>query len=392
MCYMFEFSQYCTSIVSILTIFLITLERYYVICRPLKIKSFITKPRTIKLIALIWLVSVFINLPLIFFTHYNPITDDDTSDDTLASSSFISSTPSLPRGDHDVEYSCEIMFDEGFTTSWHIYYIMTMLFLVYFLCGMVLIFMFYKISKNLKSSEHMLLTNANMSKALIEMNKHDKTSSPLPHSPSSKSAHRSILVDKGDQDVSSPIHQQQEQPSSHHTTNHLMPTSGPDMDAGANRPRINSTATRNHLEKIMKPRRQLIFMLMSVIIVFYVCVYPIKMLSLILVFYRLNTLISDRVLNYIVMVCRILFYMNSSINPILYNCLSKKFRASFRNLLIFRVFIGDAKGGKEKRTLLTGAGRPRQDTANVTLKLAAIRSALAVDEETAMTMAPITAN
>lgn len=40
---------------------------------------------------------------------------------------------------------------------------------------------------------------------------------------------------------------------------------------------------------------------------------------------------------YINITARIFFYLNSSINPILYNCLSKKFRSSFKKLLLFRI-------------------------------------------------------
>lgn len=69
-CYLIGFIENSMGIASILSIFFITLERYYVICKPLSVKSLMTQSRTLKLIIFIWFVSVTINLPLIYMTEY----------------------------------------------------------------------------------------------------------------------------------------------------------------------------------------------------------------------------------------------------------------------------------------------------------------------------------
>ena len=70
MCYLTSFFENSMGIASVLSIFFITLERYYVICRPLRAKSVWTHSRTIKLIVLIWVFSITINLPIIYTTKY----------------------------------------------------------------------------------------------------------------------------------------------------------------------------------------------------------------------------------------------------------------------------------------------------------------------------------
>jgi hypothetical protein len=89
----------------------------------------------------------------------------------------------------------------------------------------------------------------------------------------------------------------------------------------------------NNLERYIKPRQQLIFMLMWVVVIFYVCVFPVKLWWIFLIVMGKSLNIRLREFWYIQITLRILFYTNCSINPILYNCLSKKFRNSFRRIL-----------------------------------------------------------
>jgi hypothetical protein len=98
---------------------------------------------------------------------------------------------------------------------------------------------------------------------------------------------------------------------------------------------------KNIVEKQVKQRRQVIRMVMSVLIVFYVCLFPLKTWNVILMNVS-STKGFFQKLDYnqfwfINIITRIFFYTNSSINPILYNFLSKKFRKSFKKLLIFRI-------------------------------------------------------
>jgi hypothetical protein len=319
MCYSFEFSQYCTGIASILSLFMITCERYYVICKPLAFKSVITKSRTVKLIILIWIISVLINLPLIFFTNYDQIpTTNSTNMENTCQTSNDNTEISSNNITNRQEYKCEMFFDEHFN-NWHIYYILTIAFFVYFFLGIVLIFMYYKISQHLKESQEMLnkSTNINNKKLIYKSNNNAN---------SDNAETNLIMSSENDYENNSTIKLNSKLKSNNHKTDTLQSGSG--------------AASSNDFDRFIKPRKQLIFMLQCIIIVFYVCVYPFKMLSLINVFYSLPLIFSERTLSYVVMAARILFYMNSSINPILYNMLSKKFRHSFKRLLIFRICFG----------------------------------------------------
>jgi hypothetical protein len=240
MCYSFEFSQYCSGIASILSLFMITCERYYVICKPLAFKSVITKSRTVKLVILIWIVSILINLPLIFFTNYDIIPS--------SSNSSSNSTCSNHENDQGVHYKCEMYFDEKFT-NWHIYYILMIAFFVFFFLGLVLIFMYYKISQHLKESQNILNKSSNMKSERVRL----------------KVAKSNQLDDLG----------------TINTDTNLIVNK---TDTGGSGPAPGN----NDFDKFIKPRKQLIFMLQCIIVVFYVCVYPFKLLSLINVFYQLT--------------------------------------------------------------------------------------------------------
>lgn len=104
----------------------------------------------------------------------------------------------------------------------------------------------------------------------------------------------------------------------------------------------NSLNTNNELERYIKPRKQLISMLMCVIIVFYVCLFPLKIWNMILMFFGhipgFQEIITLRRYWYINITARILFYGNNMINPILYNWLSKKFRKGFKRLVTCKHF------------------------------------------------------
>lgn len=324
MCYSFEFSQYCTGIASILSLFMITCERYYVICKPLAFKSVITKSRTVKLVILIWIISILINLPLIFFTNYEhiPATNVTNTENTCHTNEIIEASS---NNTHIQEYKCEMFFDEHFN-NWHIYYILTIAFFVYFFLGIVLMFMYYKIAQHLKESQEMLnkSTNINNKKLIYKSsNNSNKNNTNL-----DVNAETNLIMSSSENDYenNSTMKLNQKSKSSNNKTDTLQSNSG--------------ASQSNDFDRFIKPRKQLIFMLQCIIIVFYVCVYPFKMLSLINVFYSLPLIFSERVLSYVVMAARILFYMNSSINPILYNMLSKKFRHSFKRLLIFRICFG----------------------------------------------------
>ena len=96
----------------------------------------------------------------------------------------------------------------------------------------------------------------------------------------------------------------------------------------------------NNLERYIKPRKQLILMLMYVIIAFYFFLFPLKMWNIVCMFIChkkfFTQVIKLRHYWYINITARVFFYINSSINVLLYYRFSTKFRFGFRRLISLR--------------------------------------------------------
>ncbi|KAH9520455.1 hypothetical protein Btru_060826 [Bulinus truncatus] len=83
-------------------------------------------------------------------------------------------------------------------------------------------------------------------------------------------------------------------------------------------------------------RRQLVGMLVGIIILFFICLLPFRILAFWLIFAA-----SDRIVDQLGMepylnllyFCRLLIYVNSAGNPIIYNVVSTKFRRAFQKVL-----------------------------------------------------------
>lgn len=175
---------------------------------------------------------------------------------------------------------------------------------MYFVIGLVLLGMYYKITKYLRNSMNIM--------ASTDTNK--KSTNNLP-----ATAKRNSLLIKS--------HQNEVEDFKQLSNNEIEST----------KLNINSD-----FDKYTKPRRQLIMMLMCVIVGFYVCLFPLKIWTLILMFIGHQPfflrVIKLRQYWYISIVVRFFFYANSSINPILYNFMSKKFRKAFKSILLLRLF------------------------------------------------------
>lgn len=303
MCHLIAFIENCMGNASILSIFLITIERYYVICRPLKVKSVMTQSRTLHLIALIWLVSISINLPFIFLTEYKLVHfyDSNTTD-----------------------YKCITRSPNTLSFS----YFISVTFVIYVVIGIVLLGMYYKISQSLKKSTKLLMSSANKrSSQEARLNTVDSLSK------------RNSTFEETDFQNAKYLYPK--------SNNFRLSQISFNLKSNQLEKLININTMNNlnsNLERYVKPRKQLILMLMCVIVVFYVCLFPLKVWNLTLMFVGhkpyFPKIITLRYYWYISITARIFFYMNSFINPILYNSLSKKFRNAFGRLCFFRLVFG----------------------------------------------------
>ncbi|XP_014673042.1 PREDICTED: cholecystokinin receptor-like [Priapulus caudatus] len=84
-----------------------------------------------------------------------------------------------------------------------------------------------------------------------------------------------------------------------------------------------------------RARKQVVMMLFAVVVLFFVCLLPFRVFSLWTVFsdtQQVYALGLETFMNIIYFV-RVMFYLNSAVNPIIYNVMSTKFRKAFLRAL-----------------------------------------------------------
>lgn len=92
---------------------------------------------------------------------------------------------------------------------------------------------------------------------------------------------------------------------------------------------VKATETSN-----VRARKQVVLMLGTVVMSFFICLLPFRVLTISVIFTSTETFSKLGFENYliVVFVCRMMLYLNSAINPILYNLMSSKFRDGFMRL------------------------------------------------------------
>uniref|UniRef100_A0A1A9Z9J1 Thyrotropin-releasing hormone receptor n=1 Tax=Glossina pallidipes TaxID=7398 RepID=A0A1A9Z9J1_GLOPL len=88
-------------------------------------------------------------------------------------------------------------------------------------------------------------------------------------------------------------------------------------------------------ELSLKARNQVVFMLGAVVLSFFLCLLPFRLLTLWIILDSEQSLYAIGIESYykLLYFCRIMVYLNSAINPILYNLMSTKFRKGFYKLI-----------------------------------------------------------
>ena len=290
MCQLVYFFENCMSFASILSIFFITFERFYVICRPLSVKSLMTHSLTLKLILIIWFTSILLNFPLALLPNYE-----------------IDEFNNKKNG-----FKCEVRAD---SKAWRRVYLILITFVFYLFIGFFISYMYIRISKNLKRSTFVFTSH--------------KTDCIT-------SSHSKISINRNSSFFSSNKNIKNNQRLLKERSSQISKSSDGRSSKNCEEPILN---INNNLEKYIKPRKQLIKMLMHVVIMFYICLFPLKTWNIVFLFSDLYpSIYSDlgiKIYWYINVIVHFCFYLNSMINPILYNFMSKKFRNSFKKIEIF---------------------------------------------------------
>lgn len=93
-------------------------------------------------------------------------------------------------------------------------------------------------------------------------------------------------------------------------------------------------------QSVIKYRKQVVLMLGTVVVAFFICLLPFRALTLWIIVVPAESIMNIGLHNYynLLYFSRIMFHINSAINPILYNVMSSKFRGGFLKLCGVRVF------------------------------------------------------
>lgn len=97
-------------------------------------------------------------------------------------------------------------------------------------------------------------------------------------------------------------------------------------------------------EQSLKARKQVVFMLGAVVLSFFLCLLPFRILTLWIILApdeKMNAVGMEKYYT-ILYFCRVMLYLNSAINPILYNLMSSKFRKGFKK--VYCCFFCPANG------------------------------------------------
>ncbi|XP_064117476.1 uncharacterized protein LOC135222952 isoform X3 [Macrobrachium nipponense] len=220
------FVEYCVCHASVLTILVISFERYYAICRPLRASYTCTKMRACTCILTIWAAAVFLSCPLLILSKHGFAKYADGS-------------------------RVPVCITE-LTTFWACLYINLVTAVFFFIPLVLLILLYLVIGRSLMQDS---------TSAALQQRKVD-----LPN---------------------------------------------------------------------MKARKQVVVMLATVTIFFFVSLFPFRVFTLWIVWTPQETIDSIGALKYYCMLygARALLFANSAVNPILYNLTSTKFREAFLKLL-----------------------------------------------------------
>lgn len=103
--------------------------------------------------------------------------------------------------------------------------------------------------------------------------------------------------------------------------------------------------TQGNRRNLLKYRKQLVWMLGTVVFSFFICLLPFQAFTLWIIIVPNETVLKMGIDRYysLLYFCRIMLYTNSAINPIFYNLMSSKFRDGFLKLIGCKSMIRNVK-------------------------------------------------
>ena len=101
---------------------------------------------------------------------------------------------------------------------------------------------------------------------------------------------------------------------------------------------LQMKSKHSHSKHSFKSKKQSILMLLGIVVLFFVCILPMRIVTFWIVFSSRETILNLGFEGYmnLVWVSRVLLYMNSAGNPLIYSICSEKFRKAFKKTLGIR--------------------------------------------------------
>lgn len=127
----------------------------------------------------------------------------------------------------------------------------------------------------------------------------------------------------------------------------------------------------------VKARKQVILMLGAVVLSFFICLLPFRMLTLWIIMVPEETYKRLDMETYYTLLyfCRVMWYLNSAINPILYNLMSSKFRKGFLRLfcLQHKRKLPKPRAATATTSSYLNSSQHRRSSAKITMSLDDLR-------------------
>ncbi len=290
--YIVPFLENVTSQASILTLMAIAVERYYVIWRPLEVSYTCTTKRTVLMCLFVWLLASICSIPPVIMVEYAPCL----------------------HWDGHYGYTCVTYIESFLSKS----YVIGTTVVFFFLPCFFLTIVYALFANTLRKHDEY-------------MNSIKQKETSTPRTPDGKGIELSPVKSysfKNNKYIKCATSSNDEHKAE---KDHLCAGNNYKRSAAVNHGDAFTASSR-------QTHRRVIYMLGSVVVVFFLCWLPIRVMILWQIFASDDSFhrVGFHTVMVIIICNRIMLYINSSINPLLYNLISTKFRDAFKDALSCR--------------------------------------------------------
>ncbi|KAJ0179138.1 hypothetical protein K1T71_004850 [Dendrolimus kikuchii] len=309
MCKLIPFLQAVSISVDVWTLVAISLERYFAICRPLKSRKWQTQCHAYKMIAMVWILSLMLNSPILIVSTLQPMRGN-----------------AFKCREVWTNLELERVFNLGLDGA----LLLVPFFIMSFAYSLI-------VTKLWRGMRHEIQHNFNWQRHLTRQSS-EKTNHLLPSTPIIKSNSTDLCCKKWSKKS---LRESDRMDDTKNSQSYCMHTVDVEF-----RHVVRST----HIDKSIEAKRKVIRMLFVIILEFFVCWTPLHVINTIYLFYpeELYLYIGQKG----VISLQLLAYCSSCCNPITYCFMNRKFRQAFVSLFkscrLFRIcFPEKSECGKQ---------------------------------------------